>query len=1351
VKRRLLAAILIISLTLAALAWVDNRILLGNPTELDAHVRLLLARVFPDYSPRMGHIEVDFPSHVVITDLALNERGSGRTLIKAEHVEANLSLTDWFQPRNVSIRGVRLNVRRGKDGKLNFDVPDSEPAPSGAPQPARALSSPVAISVEDARLIFDNEEVGSRALLQLLDAAVTVYPDGRVAGQGHASVGAVVSATSPLAAGGTRDFLEETETGVLFRPVLPRITFEIDRRESGWTRIPVEIEQAAVGPVLRTLLPLRYIQEAIWDELDPTGLASARVTIRVSPQGNVRPEVLVQAKNATLKLRGFPYPIHDISGRFEIAPGVVSWEDVTARLDGEGRVTRARGSVFIGEATEKTTVFCYVEAQDVPFNETLTNAMPPDIRTVYDQFLVKGVSGPAKVVVFKAPFQEDPQISIRTEVDGRQSAAFVDYPVRLTAEKGTFALREGGNVEIDAEGSLELGGRAHVEARVVHGDLMSVRVHGSDVPVTPTTTERLEPEVRRMVEPFRATAGKADFDVIVTKNDARERPVPRVIVDLHDLAIAPEIFPLALAASGRLEITPSWRKGAPPDERPHVQVDLDLDARAKEVSAAHVSGTVALDANRSADWSGELSAKCERLDLDNDVKRALPGDLGRIFENLAPKGSLKNAQAHIRSTHDFEVTGEGLDLTAALSAFPYRSSIDRFSLARDGRTVALRRVEGRTPGPGRFSLQGTLELPPDEASPPANGNGHGLSQSREPFVSVAIDAQGVALDRSLVAALPEDARGPLEKLDPSAGRLDAHLAVVVAPPLPLELRGDVALSGGSVWLHRLDPNLAGLEDAPVEDVTGKLELDGDRLTIAGLKARFRGAPVVVGGSVALGARASGDDAVGSVASTSNLDLVAHLDGLYLDEKTRSLARGSAQRVLDRFPVEGPCDLDFRIRRGGAPGDSLDLRISPRGIKVVPKIAPLPFEDVRGTIDVSGEEVTLVDLTGRMGKATLQVSRDKRHEAFAPPGTSIYRLRAQNVLPMELADRGPEDLAKVIRDYDVRGTLDVSIDVAVPPDDRARSRFLAEIHTQDLAVKVTSWLVFEKSVGKLQVAGSVAKFEPLDLEGSLTLDSTSPFKQDLRDARIPVRLRQGVLSIGTPESPFTATLYGGNLRGRVESNLKTTTYEGYLYLDGTPPQEGASLGEAVNELARMKADAGPGPKKGGVGTPIHGDLIMSLTFFGGGTDPNGRPLGIRSGEAAVSATKANLIEIGALGTLLGVVKGESGFDPKTFDRIRAELRLKSTHAALSVVKLDSDTLSLAGKDGRLDWDGTIDLDLLPFKTGGGILDAIAKQVVGVNVRGKVFDPKVSVLPFSNAYDRMVRAIKSVVWPEDEPPK
>jgi hypothetical protein len=1347
-RRRLLLAILIIATNLFLLAWVDDRLLLRNPVELDTRARLILRQLFPDQEPTIEHIEVDFSGRrVIVQGLEFLEKGTGRDLLKVEHIEATLSLTDWLSPHDVSIRGLTARVRL-KGEHLNI-----EDLVAGGGKSGSTRTSAINLDVENVNVDFEDENTGSHSLAVCEKAELKVEPDGRVTGTGHARAGALVRRTSPFANGGAE---VPGLPDLVYRELIQKLDFEVDRRADGRTAIPVYVEHVMIGPLLRSLLP-PYVQNVIWAELNPEGVVDANATLNLGvksgfdeagkPRSIPHVAITLHVRNGAIKVRGFPYPIHDIAGRFEVAVGpgpIISWEDVTARLDGNGRVTKARGSFFLGDDTEKVSLYVFVDATDVPLNDTLRKAMPPDIGAVYDQFQVQGVSGPAKVVIFKGPFMEDPQLSIRTTLDGRQSAAFADYPVRLKAEKGSFTLREGGNVEISADGTLEGGGDTHVEARVIHGDLLHVHVQGKHVLVTQPLLAKLDEPVRRMVDPFKPRGGEVDFDVTVEKSDPDGSPRPRASVTLNGVTVSPDIFPYRLRTDGVVNVTPRFRPGAPANERPEITVEVATTVNANAITAGVVSGTVVLDPRqKEGTFNGQLHASCARIEVDPEVRQALPPELRVIADRLSPEGALRNIKAEVRSLESFEAEGEGDGMTTALDSFPYRVGIDRFSLDREDRVVTLRHVEGTTRGNGHYSLQGTVELSPEH------------EPSADPFVQVGIEAHGVALDGELLAALPGEARRSLERLSPAGGKIDAALKVAIAPALAFDLTGTVGLSGTKFFLDKLDPSLEGLAQIPVEDVEGKLRLDGERVWIDGLRGRFRGVPVSAGGSIAMASGQSHSD--GSTAATSSattLDLVAHVDALPIDESTRKLARGAVSQVLGRFPVEGPCDLDFRVMRRGEGDPGVDVRVRPRGVRVVPKILPFPFEDVRGSIDVRGGDPVLVDLTAKLGKAEVEIHRDARLEEFVEPGTSVYRVKARGVHPEELTE-APEDFARTVKDFEIKGSIDLNCTVAIPQDERAKQRFLAELKTSDLAL--TSGLRFENCRAALRVAGTVAKFEPLELEGTLSLEHAEWKHQELEDARIPVRLREGLLTIGNPHEPFVGTLYGGQLRGRIETNLTDHVigdlrghgYQGAIFL------QGGQMRVAADQLAKLaetpeKAE----PKSGGASAPVKGELTARLDFQGGGvSDFDKKPIGL-SGDATILAKDANFIPVPLLfgmfvDVVKGVARGDSSYDPKSFDRLYTKLKLRPAKIDIDLFRLDSDTLTVAGRDGRVEWDGTdLELDLLPFKTGG-IFDEIFKQFVGVSVRGSIQHPATHEVPLYNGLERLWRSILGTFSSQQSP--
>jgi len=305
-----------------------------------------------------------------------------------------------------------------------------------------------------------------------------------------------------------------------------------------------------------------------------------------------------------------------------------------------------------------------------------------------------------------------------------------------------------------------------------------------------------------------------------------------------------------------------------------------------------------------------------------------------------------------------------------------------------------------------------------------------------------------------------------------------------------------------------------------------------------------------------------------------------------------------------------------------------------------------------------------------------------------------------------------------------------------------------VKTSDLAV--SSGLRFEDTHGTLRVSGTVAKFEPLELEGTLSLESTSWKHQELHDARIPVRLREGLLTIGNVREPFVGNVYGGQLRGRVSTNLtdhaigdlRGHAYQGSIFL------QGGQLKVAADELAKLSAIGQNEPKSGGASDPVKGELTTKLDFQGGGLSEGDKsPVGL-SGDAVILATNANFIPLPfVFGTLVdvvkGVAKGDSSYDPKSFDRLYTRLKLRPSRIDIELLRLDSDTLTVAGHDGRLEWNGDIELDLLPFKTGGIFDNDIFKQFVGVSVRGSIQHSDVHEMPFSNIVVRAWEATRKAL--------
>jgi len=112
------------------------------------------------------------------------------------------------------------------------------------------------------------------------------------------------------------------------------------------------------------------------------------------------------------------------------------------------------------------------------------------------------------IIVSLLPFDWVPRL------DGKVSARYRRVPERLEAIQGWFELREGANVELHAEGRLEHGGEATVDAQVMHGDLISVRVRAERVPVSEHLIAAMPGQSKLMIEPFRLEGGEIDVAIL---------------------------------------------------------------------------------------------------------------------------------------------------------------------------------------------------------------------------------------------------------------------------------------------------------------------------------------------------------------------------------------------------------------------------------------------------------------------------------------------------------------------------------------------------------------------------------------------------------------------------------------------------------------------------------------------------------------------------------------------------------------------------------------------------------------------------------------------------------------------
>lgn len=1357
-RQRFLSGLVVVVFALSANAFADYRLILRNPAELEEIARNALEAIFPDYAPRMGRAPEFFLSErkAVIHDVVFHEKGqAGRTLFRVGTLNAYFRLVPPALVR-LELEEPEGVIRIDREGRVNFETGGEV---SGS-KPTLYSDLHVQVRGGQLRVINDLEGQGSDVLLTGVHAEVDVTQDLAVQGTGGAQFGLVV----PLGDGHSFQ-VQGLEAGRRFRPLVQAVGFEVTRAAEGRVRAEVDLVGGELSPRMRSLIPPLF-QREVWDELDPGGTFDARVRVDADDEGaRVSTTVLPEA---AIRPRNFPLEITDIVGRFEVNVHVpwsagkpdfigVTWDGVASRASG-GEL-RSRGSVFPGGDDEHVSLFISVDVRDLFIGPAFRAALPAEIRRVYDKFEPEGTVKRARVVIFKGPFQKDPQLSVHIdELGGALSASYRDFPMRLQELHGSFQIREDANVEIHAGGTFQHGGRARVDAHVVRGDLMHVEIDGSAIPIGPQALAAMPPRAREIVRAFRPSGGQADVHVVVDKPHADALAQPTIDVDLRDVTASHEEFAYPLTASGRLRIRPRFPAGARPDDDPdpeRIDLQLDLSGWGEGVIAATASGALMI-APAGGPFEGAIQVRAAQVKLDQRLREALPPALARVWERLSPSGVVRRVEATIEGPERMRFKGEGVDLGVRLAEFPYPLRVDAFEVERAGRTIRVHEARaGAAVGDGRLLARGTILQP--------------STPEGRPIVDLDLVAQDMPIDEALVSALPEGAaRDLLEGMQPQ-GRANARLRVLVPPgDGPPRVDGPLELRGVQLFLHEVDPALAGLAEAPMHGVEGTIQLQvPERVELTALRGKLSGAHVEATGVIAaappspaaLGAALGGLDGVmvaASAAAPASVDLTVHVGDLVLDARTRAMAGPSAADVFERFRPEGPVDLQVRVHREPlSPRTRMRLRARPRGVTAVPTFLPLRMRDLEGEVEVEDGEPVRIDLTARVGGGTLVVRRDRGAErGFPGAGTRgrVYEVALRDFArPVDPRDRAelerelpdPGAVRSLLSSLAPEGPIDVHAFIYQPHEERAPIRWVAEVRAGPLGeagaparpdFALSAGLRFDGIRGLVRASGSVAELERGACEGELELDRIDCWKQTARGLRGRFRLQDGVLSFGLRGQPAAAELYGGRLKVIAEYTIQSGQYRGWVGL------EEARLQRAMEELGELREE-----RSGVAARPYTGILDAGLAFYGGGKGLGGKDLPL-DGAGWVKVRGTNLLLVPGfdwLRIMADALRRENS-RPLAFETMTVDLGLKPDRLVLRGVELRAPSgFTLYGADGEVLFpSGELrNLTLRPVDTDIDVLQRVLENapLTGFNIQGKLWDPVPVPLPLASAVEKLLRAI------------
>lgn len=513
----------------------------------------------------------------------------------------------------------------------------------------------------------------------------------------------------------------------------------------------------------------------------------------VSVRGTLRPV------DATGRHVAFPYLVTDLKGEIRFEPPLIHLHALTGR-HGPASI---RVDSRIDNAPRWSDVRVSIEGRDVPLDDALRDALPPERQALWRRFQPSG-SAQIKVRLTQAGSdsgdQPPPWHTLVTADLVQASLRPIDVPYALEKTRGTVEFDDG-RVRLrtlegrHGEATVSLTGEAGLDR---DDPFMDLRLEARQLALDEALQRALPAKARDVWELFTWEGGRADLEGTIQRRKKGDLIGYSLVATLIDANLRYRLFPLRLSkVCGRVGI------------RPEGLTLEDLSARQGNATMG-LSGEV----RRLPDGHvADVLITGKGMALSGELYQALPENMRRLWDALQPRGYID-----LRSAVHYEARGgepwwrhrteiEASGAAVCLAPFPLPISGLTARLRLNDRRIEVLSARGAAAGaPVAFSA--SIDLLPE-----------GIRGSLE------LSATGLAISEDLLRALPEPVREALAVLRAS-GRFDLHLRRLGFESVPggglrWDFRGDLHMMQACADLGVLVRGARG-----VMHFDGVLEPDG---------------------------------------------------------------------------------------------------------------------------------------------------------------------------------------------------------------------------------------------------------------------------------------------------------------------------------------------------------------------------------------------------------------------------------------------------------------------------------------------------------------------------------------------